>query len=77
MIPFMIGKELNNEIIHEFLEDIENSSYSKLKSKFKDRFYIEIQRHNDQNEISFEKFNLEKSSNFEIPLIATNETFYW
>ena len=50
--------------------------YSKLKSKFKDRFYIEIQRHNDQNEISFEKFNLEKSSNFEIPLIATNETFY-
>ena len=50
--------------------------YSNLKSKFKDRFYIEIQRHNDQNELSFEKFNLQKSANSEIPLIATNETFY-
>ena len=50
--------------------------YAKLKSIYKDRFYLEIQRHNDQNEISFEKFNLKKSSDFEIPLIATNETFY-
>ena len=50
--------------------------YTKLKSIYKDRFYIEIQRHKDQNEISFEKFNLKKSSNFEIPLIATNEIFY-
>ena len=50
--------------------------YAKLKSIYKDRFYLEIQRHNDQNEISFEKFNLKKSSEFEIPLIATNETFY-
>ena len=32
--------------------------YSKLKSKYNDRFYIEIQRHGDQNEIGFEKFNL-------------------
>ena len=32
--------------------------YSKLKSKYEDRFYIEIQRHGDQNEIEFEKFNL-------------------
>ena len=50
--------------------------YSKLKSIFKDRFYIEIQRHNDNNEISFEKFNLKKSLQLEIPLIATNEVFY-
>ena len=50
--------------------------YSKLKSIYKDRFYIEIQRHKDQNEISFEKFNLKKSSDLEIPLIATNEIFY-
>ena len=50
--------------------------YSKLKSKYDDRFYIEIQRHGDQNEISFEKFNLSKSSKLEIPLIATNEVFY-
>ena len=30
----------------------------------------------DQNEISFEKFNLKKSFELEIPLIATNEVFY-
>ena len=50
--------------------------YSKLKSKYTDRFYIEIQRHGDQNEIGFEKFNLLKSLKLEIPLIATNEVFY-
>ena len=50
--------------------------YSKLKSKYKDRFYIEIQRHGDQNEIAFEKFNLSQSLKLEIPIIATNEVFY-
>ena len=50
--------------------------YSKLKSKYNDRFYIEIQRHGDQNEIGFEKFNLSKSLDLEIPIIATNEVFY-
>ena len=50
--------------------------YSKLKSKFNDTFYLEIQRHGDQNEISFEKFNLIKSLELKIPLIATNEVYY-
>ena len=50
--------------------------YSKIKKTFEDRFYIEIQRHNDQNEIGFEKFNLKKSLDLEIPIIATNEVFY-
>ena len=50
--------------------------YAKLKSIYKNNFYIEIQRHNDQNEKSFEKFNLKKSSDLEIPLNATNEIFY-
>ena len=50
--------------------------YNKLRSAFGDRFYIEIQRHNDKNEISFEKFNLKKSLELEIPIIATNEVFY-
>jgi DNA polymerase-3 subunit alpha len=50
--------------------------YSELKSKFKDKFYIEIQRHGDLNEIGFEKFNLAKSLELKIPLIATNEVFY-
>ncbi len=50
--------------------------YSKLKFKFNDRFYIEIQRHGDKDEVGFEKFNLSKSLELEIPLIATNEVFY-
>ena len=50
--------------------------YSKLKNNFQDRFYIEIQRHGDQNELAFEKFNLSKSLELQIPLIATHEVFY-
>ena len=50
--------------------------YSKLKLKYGDRFYIEIQRHGDENEIEFEKYNLSKSLELKIPLIATNEVFY-
>ncbi len=50
--------------------------YLKLKKIFQDRFYIEIQRHGDQNEDTFEIFNLAKSHELEIPLIATNEVFY-
>ena len=50
--------------------------YNKLKTTFGDRFYVEIQRHNDQNEIGFERFNLKKSLELEIPIIATNEVFY-
>ncbi len=53
-----------------------NDLYNKIKSKFGDRFYIEIQRHKDLNENGFEKFNLKKSSDLEIPLIATNEVYY-
>jgi len=50
--------------------------YSKLKSTYKDYFYIEIQRHGDANENAFEKFNLSKSLALEIPIIATNEVYY-
>ena len=50
--------------------------YNKIKLKFGDRFYIEVQRHKDLNETGFEKFNLNKSSDLEIPIIATNEVYY-
>jgi len=53
-----------------------HEAYQKLKSLLGDRFYLEIQRHGDQNETSFEQFNLDKSLNLKIPLIATNEVFY-
>ena len=50
--------------------------YKNLSLKFNDRFYLEIQRHGDQNEIAFEKFNLEHSLKIKIPIIATNEVYY-
>ncbi len=53
-----------------------NNLYNQIKKSFGDRFYIEIQRHNDLNEVGFEKFNLKKSSELKIPIIATNEVFY-
>jgi len=50
--------------------------YEKLSSTFVDRFYLEIQRHGDKNEMSFEKYNLKQSSKLQIPIIATHEVFY-
>jgi len=50
--------------------------YENLFSNFKDRFYLEIQRHGDLNEIAFEKYNLEQSATIKIPIIATNEVYY-
>jgi DNA polymerase III subunit alpha len=50
--------------------------YKKLTKTFDDNFYLEIQRHKDQNEDGFEKFNLDQSKKLEIPIIATNEVFY-
>ena len=67
----LFGELFNKGKFSEILE-----LYNKLKSNFGDRFYLEIQRHGDQNELGFEKFNLSKSLELEIPLIATNEVFY-
>ena len=50
--------------------------YTNLKSAYKDRFYLEMQRHGDKNENIFEKFNLDQSLKIKIPIIATNEVFY-
>ncbi len=67
----LIGKLFNNGR----LNDIEKI-YKKILTSFNDRFYIEIQRHGDMNEVSFEKLNLQNSLKFKIPIIATNEVFY-
>ena len=47
-----------------------------LKKIFEDRIYLEIQRHNEENEKNFETFILNNSKLFKIPLIATQEVFY-
>ena len=48
----------------------------RLKKTFNDNYYLEIQRHNDENEKLFEKFLLNVSNILELPLIATHEVFY-
>ena len=53
-----------------------NEIYKSLNEIFINNFYIEIQRHDDENERNFEKFNLKKSKELDIPIIATNEVFY-
>ena len=49
---------------------------SAVKKTFKDNFYLEIQRHNDNGEKLFESFLLNASEKFSLPLIATQEVFY-
>ena len=51
-------------------------SVKELKDIFKDKFYFEIQRHNEVGEANYENFIIELSARFEIPLIATQEVFY-
>ena len=67
----MIGKLFNKGRLNE-IDEI----YKKINSIYKDNFFIEIQRHGDQNEKSFENFNLNKSKELQIPIIATHEVFY-
>ena len=48
----------------------------KLKKSFKNDIYLEIQRHNDENERQYEKFILNLSKTLDLPIIATHEVFY-
>ena len=57
------------------LKQIEES-INELKNIFKDRFYFEIQRHNEPGEENYENFIIELSAKYQIPLIATQEVFY-
>ena len=50
--------------------------FKKFKDIFHDRFYIEIQRHNEIDEKNFENYLLNLSSKFEFPLIASQEVYY-
>ena len=67
----LVGKLFNKGKFEE-IEEV----YKILKKNFNDCFYIEIQRHNDQNEKAFENFNLNLSKKLDIPIIATHEVYY-
>ena len=47
-----------------------------FKNIFEDRFYLEIQRHNEPGEENYENFIINLSEVNQIPLIATQEIFY-
>jgi DNA polymerase-3 subunit alpha len=70
-IQGLFGKLFNKGRIAEI-----SKIYNKLQTLYTDRFYLEIQRHGDKNEIAFEQYNLKQSHEIQIPLIATNEVFY-
>jgi len=57
------------------LKQIEEA-IKELKDIFKDRFYLEIQRHNETGEENYENFIITLSEKIQIPLIATQEVFY-
>ena len=57
------------------LKQIEEA-IKELKNTFKDRFYLEIQRHNEPGEENYENFIIKLSEVHQIPLIATQEIFY-
>jgi len=70
-IQGLTGK-LFNSGKYDYIEEI----YKKLADTYQDNFYIEIQRHGDQNEKLYENFNLKISKDLKIPIIATHEVFY-
>ena len=43
-----------------------------LKRSFKDKFYLEIQRHNEQNKKNYEDFLIKISAKLDLPLIGNN-----
>ena len=57
------------------LKDLEKTLET-LKNKFKDRLYLEIQRHGEFQEKNFENYLLSISKSLQLPLIATQEIFY-
>jgi len=70
-IKCMFGNLFNKGLFDEIEEVL-----IKLKDKFKNNIYIEIQRHNDLNEKDFENYNLNISKKLELPIIASNEVYY-
>ena len=57
------------------LKDLEET-LNHLKVNFNQRLYIEIQRHNENQEKNFENYSLNLSKKLNLPLIASQEVFY-
>ena len=53
-----------------------NKLIKKLATVFNNRLYIEIQRHEESQEVSYESFLFNLSSFYDLPLIASQEVYY-
>ena len=67
----LLGKLFSLNKLKKIEELINN-----IKKIFKDRFYLEIQRHNEPGEEIFENYLTNLSSKFDLPLIASQEVYY-
>ena len=56
--------------------DIIKNLLKKLNESFQNNFYIEIQRHFEDDEKNFEDFLISISSELKVPLISSQEVFY-
>ena len=56
--------------------DLINNLLKKFNKVFQNNFYIEIQRHLENDEKNFEDFLISISSKFNVPLISSQEVFY-
>ena len=56
--------------------DLIKNLLEKLNKVFQNNFYIEIQRHLENDEKNFEDFLISISSEFNVPLISSQEVFY-
>ncbi len=65
------GKLFYKNKTKHFEKTIESLNFS-----FKDRLYIEIQRHGELKEANYENYLLTISSKYNLPLIASQEVFY-
>ena len=70
-----IDSLFNNLVKKNKIKDVNNLA-SILKKRFKESFYLEIQRHNDQDEKKLENIFLDLSNKVSIPIIASQEVFY-
>ena len=70
-----IDSLFSNLIKKNKIKEFENLA-GKIKEIFPESFYLEIQRHDDEGEKLLEKFYLQISAKFKIPLIASQEIFY-
>ena len=67
--------EVSNKILSTGKKEAEESLIW-WKNNFKDDFYLEVNRHNQDDEDTVNNVLLEFSKKHEVKLVATNNTFY-